>query len=304
MEYDLIIIGAGPAGLAAGIYAGRYKLKTLILGKLIGGLASEAYEICNFPSYEKIIGFKLIQKISEQVKNLGVSIKQEDVLEISGENKNFSVKTNKSNYKSKKIILAVGSERKKLELAREKELTGKGVSYCATCDAGFYKDKITGVIGGSDAALTASLLLSKFAKKVYIFYRKEKFFRAEPTWREEIKKQKKIFPIFNSEIIKLIGKNKLEEIEIIDNKTKEKNKIKVDGLFVEIGSVPNSKLAENLGIKLENNYIKVDKKMKTNINGVFAAGDITNNPLKQVITACSEGAIAADTVYREILGEA
>jgi len=293
-KYDLIIIGAGPAGLTAAIYAARYKLDVLVIGKLIGGLAGEAYEICNFPSYKKILGFELMTKMLNQVKELDVEIKLEEVLDIKKQ-KDFEIITDKDRYFSKKIILATGSERRKLKLDREKEFTGKGISYCATCDAGFYKDKIVGVVGGGDAALTSALLLTKFAKKVYIIYRREKFCRAKPTWIDEVKKNKKIFPIFNSNITKLIGKEHLEEVEL-----NKKKKLKVDGLFVEIGNIPNTKLAEKLKVKLDCENIAVDKKQRTNIKGMFAAGDITNNPLKQIVTACAEGAIAANSVYEEI----
>lgn len=295
-KYDLIIIGAGPAGLTAALYAARYRMNFLVIGKTLGGLIGEAYEVCNFPSYGRIKGVELIKKMIEQVKELDVKIKQEEISEIKKKKTDFEVITNKSKYSAKKIIIATGSERKHLGIAREKEFVGKGLSYCATCDAGFYKDKIVGVVGGSDAALTAALLLEKFAKKVYIIYRKNKFFRGDRVWIENIKKSKKIEPIFNSKITRLIGKNKLESIEI-----NKKKKLKVDGIFVEVGSISNVELAEDVGVKIEKKQIVVDKFQKTNVKGVFAAGDITCNPLKQIVTACGEGAVAANGVYREIM---
>ncbi len=303
-KYDLIIIGTGPAGLMAAVYAARYKLKTLVLGKLPGGLIGEAHEICNFPTYNKISGFELVQKMIKQVQNLNINIKQEFVENISGKDNEFLIKTSKQEYQTKKIILGTGSERKKLNIEREKELTGKGVSYCATCDAGFYSDKIVGVVGGSDAALTASLLLTKFAKKVYIIYRKNKFFRAEPTWIEEVEKNEKITPLFNSEIQELLGKDKLGAVKILNTRENTEKEIKVDGLFIEIGSSPQIELAKILNIDLnENNYIKTNKEQKTSVKGIYAAGDITDNFFKQAITAASEGAIAAHSVYEEISKE-
>jgi thioredoxin reductase (NADPH) len=293
-KYDLIIIGAGPAGLTAAIYAARYKLNVLVIGELAGGLAGKAYEIHNFPSYKKVNGSELMIKMVNQVKELGVEIKLEKVLDIK-KKEEFIVATDKNRYFSKKIILSTGSERKKLNIDREKELIGKGVSYCATCDAGFYKNKIVGIFGGSNAALTSALLLSKFAKKVYIIYRKEKFYKTDSISREEVEKNKKIVLIFNSTITKLIGKEHLEEVEL-----NNKKKLKVDGLFIEIGGLSSTELAGKLKIKLDSGNIVVDKKQKTNVKGVFAAGDVTNNPLKQIITACSEGAIAANTVYNEL----
>jgi len=297
-KYDLIVIGAGPAGLTAALYAARYRINLLVIGKIPGGLVAETDKICNFPSYPNVSGFELAKKMLNQVKELGVEVINEEVSEIKKKTSGFEIITNKNKYDAKKIIFATGSERKKLGIAREKELIGKGISYCATCDAGFYKDKIAGVVGGSDAALTAALLLANFAKKVYIIYRKDKFFRGDRVWIEEVGKNKKIESIFNSNITKLIGKNKLEAVEL-----NEKKELKVDGLFVEVGGVANIELAEELGVKIENKQIIADKMQKTNIYGFFAAGDVTNNPLKQIITACGEGAVAVNTVYRELMKE-
>jgi thioredoxin reductase (NADPH) len=293
MEYEVIIIGSGPAGLTAAIYAARYKLKTLVLGQLHGGIASEAWEICNFPTYGRVKGFELMMKMIKQVESLGVEIKNEEVLDINDKN---IVKTNKKEYSAKKIIIATGTERKRLGVDKEKEFLGKGISYCATCDGGFFKDKIAGVVGGSDAALTAALLLSRFAKKVYIFYRKDKFYRAEPSWIEEVEKEKKIEPIFNVNVEKLIGKEKLEKIKLDNGE-----EINIDGLFIEIGSTPNSSLGDKLGLdKTEEGYILTDERMRTNKKNIFACGDVRKSPIKQIITACSDGAIAANCAYEEI----
>ncbi len=300
-KYDVVIIGAGPAGLTAGIYSGRSGLKTLIVGSLVGGMAGEASEIANFPSYEKVKGYELVAKMINQVKKIGVEVKSEQVLEIKKEKDFFDIYTRKGNYLAKKIIIATGSERKKLGLKQEKEFAGKGLHYCAVCDSGFYKDKVTAVVGGGNAALTASLLLANISKKVYIIHRGESFPKAEKSWSDEVKKNKKIEIYFNSVLNDLIGKNKLEKIEI-EEKGKSK-KINVDGLFIEIGSVPISNLAQKIGVKLEKDYIIVDKNQKTNVNGIFAAGDITNNPLKQIVTACGEGAVAAYSAYQELMNE-
>jgi len=298
MEYDLVIIGAGPSGLTAAIYAARYKLNTIVIGEQIGGMAAEAEEIHNFPSHKKITGIELIKKMREQVENFGVEIKNSYVNSIKKIDSQFLVKTSSTEYKAKKIILATGTEKRKLGLDLEDKFLGKGISYCATCDAAFFKNKVVGVVGGSNSALTAALLLSKFANKVYIIYRKNKFFRAEPKLVEEVEKNEKIKSIFNSNVTELIGENKLEGVKL-DNG----DKLNLDGLFIEIGSVPNLKLAEELGIELEENHIKVDKKQRTNIRGVFACGDVTNSPLKQIIVACAQGAIAANSAYEELKGE-
>jgi len=298
MEYDLVIIGAGPAGLTAAIYAARYKLSTLVVGEQIGGMAAEADEICNFPSYKKIIGIELTKKMIEQVENLGVEIKNSYADSIKKIDSQFLVKTNSTEYKAKKIILATGTEKRKLGLKNEDKFLGKGISYCATCDAAFFKNKVVGVVGGSNSALTAALLLSKFANEIYIIYRKNKFFRAEPKWVEEVERNEKIKSIFNANVIELVGENKLECVKLDNGE-----KLNLDGLFVEIGSIPSVKLAEELGIELEENHIKVDKKQRTNMEGVFAAGDVTNSPLKQIIVACAQGAIAANSAYEELRNE-
>lgn len=294
--YDLIIIGAGPGGLTAALYAARYKLNVLVLGKLHGGSISEAYEVCNFPTYEKIKGFELSMKMMQQVKKLGVEVKSENIKVVERKEDYFMIRGNKE-YEAKKIIISTGTERRHLGVKGEKEFLSKGVSYCATCDAAFYRDKIVAVVGGSDSALTAALLLAEYATKVYIIYRKDKF-RAEPTWIELVEKNEKIEKIFNSNVLEIFGDKKVEGIKL-DNESK----LNIDGIFIEIGSSPDESLAKSLGINTQSGFIIVNNKQETNIRGVFAAGDITNNPLKQVVTACSEGAIAAYSVYEEIKRE-
>lgn len=294
-EYDLIIVGTGPAGLSAAIYAARYMMNALVIGQLPGGTASYAHKICNYPGFKEITGMELMMKILEQTKDLKVPLKDETVVEILKKGKNFEIKTNKETYIGKKLLLATGTQRRELGIEREKEFVGKGISYCATCDAGFYKNKIAAVVGGGDAALTAALLLGKFAKKVYIIYRQESFTKAEKAWVEEVKKSENIEPIFNSEVVELMGEQKLEKIKLNSNK-----EIKLDGLFIEIGGMPNTKLAEELNLELKNGSIIVDKNQKTNVDGVFAAGDVTDRPFKQIITAAGDGATACYIAYKEL----
>ena len=294
-KYDLIIIGAGPAGLTAAVYAGRYLLDTLVIGVLEGGMISEAHEVHNFPTHKSITGIELTKRLVEQVKDLEVEIKSEIVEEIQKKKEYFEIKTNKEVYTSKKIILAIGRKKEKLNVPGEKEFLGRGVSYCANCDATFFKNQIVAVIGGSNAALTASLLLSEYAKKVYIIYRKEKFLKAEPTWIKQVENNKKIELVFNSNIKEIKGSEKVEKI-ILDSK----KELSVDGVFIEVGSIPDTKLAKQINLKLENNHITTNKFQETSLPGVYAAGDITNNSLKQAITASAEGAIAASSAYEEI----
>jgi thioredoxin reductase (NADPH) len=294
-KYDLIIIGAGPAGLTAAIYAARYKLSALVLGKLPGGLAGEASEVWNYPGVPKVGGMELMMKMIKQVKELGIEVKNETVKDIKC---GFSVVTNKATYDAKKILLATGSERNKLGLNGEKELAGKGISYCATCDAGFHKDKVVGVIGGGDAALMAAALLSKYATKVYILYRKDKFFRGEPAWVDEVEKNDKIETMFNTEVAEFIGKEKLEGVKLKSGKDLE-----LGGLFIEVGSTPNIEIAGCLGVKMDKGYIRTDKKQQTSVIGIYAAGDVTNNTFKQIVVACGEGAVAVHSAYEAIQAE-
>lgn len=295
MKYDVIIIGAGPAGLTAGLYAARYNLKVLIIGKLVGGLIAAPYDVCNYPTYKKIKAIDLTKKMEEQVKALGVEIKEEEVLDVKGKDEDFEVFSNVGKFSAKKIIMATGTKRVKLNLPGEKEFVGKGVSYCAICDAGFYKNKTVGIVGGGNSAFSSAFLLAQFAKKVYIIYRRDKFFRAEAVSVKKAEKSKKVELMLDSKVTKITGKEKLEEIEI-----NEKTKLKLDGLFVEGGTVPWDELSKKLKLKFEGNFVVVDKNQRTNIKGVFAAGDMTNNPLKQIVTACAEGAVAANSVYGEL----
>jgi len=299
MMNDVLIIGTGPSGYTAAIYSARYNLNTVQIGEMPGGLISEAPDVCNYPGFKSISGMELSNKMEEQVKDLGVEVVYDRVTAISGENLDFEVETQRSEYRTKKIIFATGQERRRLGLERENEFKGKGVSYCATCDAAFYDDKTVGVVGGGDAALASALLLSDHAEKVYILYRRDEFFRPEPIRIKEIEQRDNIKAIFEVNVERLIGEEKLEAVEL-DNS----EKMKVDGLFIEIGSIPNSDLAEEVGINLtEDGYIKTDEERRTNIPGIYAAGDVIDSPLKQAITAAGQGSEAASTAYEELKKE-
>ena len=293
--FDLIIVGGGPAGLASAIYSARYGLNILLITKEIGGLASTAYKICNYPGFNEISGFELMNKIFNQVSNLKVPIVYEEVLKIEKNKKLFLIKTYENEYLSKKVIFASGMARKKLGVKGEDEFYGKGVSYCATCDASFFKEKIVAVVGGSDAALTSAILLSEYASKVYIIYRKDKFYRAEKLWIKAVEENKKIESIFNEEILEIQGDNKVENLIL-----KNKGELKVDGVFIEIGSEPNLSVIQFLGVKEDEGYIKTNKQQETNIKGFYAVGDVADCNLKQILTAASQGAIAAFSCFEEL----
>lgn len=298
--HDLIIIGAGPAGLAAGIYGARYKMKVLIFGKEVGGACAAAHKVENYPGFNSILGQDLMQKFADQVKSYGVKIINEEVKGIENENNYFFVHAAGKRFVAKAVILALGTQRRKLNVPGEKEFLGKGVSYCATCDCRFFKSKKVAVIGGSDTGVTAALLLAEYASKVYIILRRDQF-RAEPLWVDKLNKNPKIEKILNTQVLKILGDKFVKAIELdkpyFGNKT-----LPVDGVFVEVGMVPAASLAKNLGVKVNlQELIEVDRNQATNIAGCFAAGDLTTaSPLKQIVTAAAQGAIAATSAYQHI----
>jgi len=289
--YDLIIMGSGPSGLTAAIYASRYKLKTLVIAKELGTL-SEAHIVENFPGFKSITGLELMEKFKEHVLYFKVPIIEEEVRTIRKE-KNFKVYTDKSEYESKTVILAIGTRRRKLNIPNEEKFLKKGITYCYICDAPFMHKKTVAVIGGSDSAAQACLLLSEYAKKIYLIYRSDKL-RAEPILVEKLKKLKKVEILTNLEVKELKGDNFLSSIILTNNK-----EIKIDGLFVEIGAVPSLSLVKDLNLNVdEKGYIITNELNETNIKGLFAAGDITTEPMKQAIVSAAGGAIAAFSSYK------
>ena len=298
--YDIAIIGSGPSGYSAGIYSSRYQLKTIIFGKMIGGTVSEAHKICNYPGFPEISGLDLSTKMYEQTKSSGCEMKFESVTNIEKIDNHFKVTTDQGKeYQAKTVLLTVGTERTKLSIPEEDKYLGKGLSYCATCDANFYKDKVVGIIGGSSAATMAAMILSQIASKVYILYRGEEL-RGDPTWKKDALKKENIEVIYNSVVVELEGNDKLEAVKL-NKEYKGTNILSLDGVFVEIGSEPNKNLPEKIGVETDKRgYIVVNQEQKTNIEGIWAAGDCTTNSngFRQVVTAVSEGAVAADNIYK------
>jgi len=294
--YDILIIGAGPAGLTAGLYSARNGLKTGIISKDIGGTVNFILRIENWPGF-KGSGAELIKKFYEHIKEYEIDFIIEEVVSIekSEKDKKFIVKTNKQEIECKALIIATGTERKKLNIQGEEKFLGKGISYCATCDSFFFKNKDVAVIGGSDCATTSALAFSDIAKKVYLIYRGEKL-KCENINEERLKEKKNVEIFYNSFPLEILGKEKVEEIKIMfENKKKN---IKLDGIFIEIGSSPLAEFTKNLGLKMdEEKFIHVDENMKTSVDGVYAAGDVTNQKLKQVLVSASQGAIAAKSAY-------
>lgn len=292
---DVIIIGGGPAGLSAAVYAQRYKLKTVVLAQAIGGTANEAHLVENYPGYKSISGFELMMKYKEHVDYLGGDVRMEEVRSITKEGDIYKVETNRECYEGKTVILAAGSKRRKLGIPGEEEFAGKGVSYCATCDGAFFRDKKVAVIGGADSAASAAVLLSQHAKEVKIIYRGDAL-RCEPYWIDLIEANEKISVKCCSNLTEIKGEQVVKNV-LMDDGTEEE----FDGIFIEVGSVPPKEMAENVGVEVdEKGYIKVEHSMATNQPGFYAAGDITtySDYNRQIVVAASEGAIAAMSAFK------
>jgi thioredoxin reductase (NADPH) len=293
MDYELAIIGAGPAGFTAAIYAVRAGIKTVVIEKGIGGgLANVSPKIDNYPGFESISGMDLMEKMKQHASKYTEIYFGEEVKKIEKIEDKFKIITNKKTYKTKAVILCMGTEYRKLNAPGEKELAGKGVSYCATCDGYFFKDKKVAVIGGGNSALIEALFLKQVGcEEVFLIHRRNQL-RAEKAYEDEaIQKGVKI--IYNTHVENIHGNQKVEFLGVHDVITEKKSKISVDGVFISIGEEPQNKLAKELGCKLdEKGFIIIDKEGRTNVKGIYAAGDVTGG-LRQVVTACAKGAIAA-----------
>lgn len=297
--YDLIIIGAGPSGLGASIYASRYKLEHVVIGNEIGGQVVEASGIENWAGEISITGKSLIEKFQKHAEHLGAKIIQSDVSAAIKKDKIFEIISGSEKYLSRSIILALGMKPRKMNVPGENKFIGKGVSYCATCDAMFFREREVVVVGGGDAAATAALHLTEFAKKIILLYRD--FYNFEPAWEEKIKNNPKIEMIRCSNITEIKGD---QTVTGIAYETEEgKKELEVQGVFIEVGTTPGVMIAQNLGVALdEQSYIVVDQTQSTNVENVYAAGDVTtgSNKFRQIITAVAEGAVAAGSVYRKL----
>lgn len=289
--YDIIIVGAGPAGMTAALYANQARKKVLLLEKeTYGGQILKAHKVKNYPGFKEISGFDFATNIYNQLTDLNVEIKFEEVLEIKEKDKNKEIITKKGNYISKSVIIAAGAKNRKLNLPNEDKLIGKGISYCTTCDGMFFKDKVVAVYGGGNSAIDGAVYLSNICEKVYLIYRRENF-KVDNDNINILKEKDNIKLIFNTNITNLIGENKLECIKV-----KEKDNeycIDVDGLFIEIGYIPVTEMCNNLINTTSNGYIISNQDCATNIDGIFVAGDIREKEIRQLTTACSDGTIAA-----------
>ena len=302
MNYELAIIGGGAAGYSAAIYAVRSGIKTIVFDKgMGGGLTNVSPKIENYPGFESISGLDLMEKMKKHASEYADIHLNEEVKKIEKSKENFNIKTDKETYDVKAIILCVGTNYRKLNAPGEIELTGKGVSYCATCDGFFFKDKKVAVVGGGNTALIEAIFLKQIGcEEVFVVHRRDQL-RAEKAYEDEaIKRGVQI--IYNTHVDSINGEQKAEYLELHDVKTDKKSKFPIDGVFISIGEKPQNDLAKELGVKLdEKGFVIVDKQQRTNVKGVYAAGDITGG-LRQVVTACAEGAIAA-LASTEVLGK-
>ena len=290
--YDVIIVGAGPAGLTAAIYARRASKKVLVLEeKNYGGQIINTLNIENYPVEAHISGFDFATKLYNQAKELGAEVIFEKVIKIEKD----LVTTENNTYQTKTIIIATGSENRKLNLPKEEELLGKGISYCTTCDGAFYKGKNVAVVGGGNTALEDALYLTDIASKVYLIHRRDTF-KGDECTLNKLKEKNNLEIIYNSNIIRLHGEDKLESIEIKTNDVERE--IEVDGLFIAIGRIPNNKPYQELINLTDNGYILSNEDCKTNIPGIFVAGDNRNKEVRQLVTATSDGAVAATAAVK------
>lgn len=306
MLYDLIIVGGGPAGLTSAIYGLRAGLSVLMIEKAgPGGQIAITPHVENYPGYVSVGGFELSMKMFEQAEVLGVKVVFDEVVkyDLAGEVK--SVLTSNDKYKAKSVILALGAKERELGLENEHKLIGHGISYCATCDGAFFKNKDVAIVGGGNTSFDDCIYLSGVAKKVYLIHRNNSF-RAEERLVNRVKqiaeqKGNIEFVLFN-EVKEIVGQDKVDAIVLENNQTKEKKKLPVDALFIAIGRIPQTEQLKGIVDLTPDGYIITDEKMQTNVKGVFSAGDVRDKTLRQIVTATSDGAMAAISAHQFVRG--
>ncbi len=290
--YDLIVLGGGPAAIGCAIYAARFAMDVLVVGKTFGGLIATTHIVENYPAITSTSGQGLMDMFKDHMDSLNIPYISDEIRSIEKIDDHFELNSFFQKFKAHTVCIATGSERRKLGIPGEEEFAGRGVSYCATCDGPFYNNKIVCVIGGSDSAAKEALFLAQNAKKVYIIYRGEEI-RAEPINKERVYSNDKIEVIYNTNVVEIKGDNSVNSV-IFDNG----NKFEIEGVFIEIGSTPNSDLAKRIGVKTnEKGEIIINRKSETNIPGIYAAGDVADAPFKQAITGVAEGVIAAYSAF-------
>lgn len=291
--YDVIIAGAGPAGMTAAIYASRANLSTLLLERGVpGGQMMNTEEIENYPGYDHILGPDLSTKMFEHAQKFGAVYQYAEIIDVEDQGDYKIVKTSSGDYKGKTLIIATGSSPRKLGVPGEDTFTGRGVSWCAVCDGAFFKGKKVVVVGGGDSAVEEANYLTRFADKVTVVHRRDQF-RATKILQDRLFANPKIEVIWDSVVTEVLGETKVTGVMIENVKTKEKTKLDADGVFIYVGATPLSKPFEKLGITNDAGYIPTDEMMRTKVEGIFAAGDIREKTLRQVVTATNDGSLAA-----------
>lgn len=297
--YDMIIIGSGPAGLAAAIYGQRAKLSVLMIEKqpMSGGQILNTYEVDNYPGLPGIGGFDLGSKFRAHADTLGAVVISEDVLSVTLDGPVKKVKTTAAEYESRTVILATGAVHRKLGVPGEDELGGMGVSYCATCDGAFFREKDVAVVGGGDVALEDALFLARASRKVYLIHRRDEF-RGAKVLQERVLAAENIEVIWDSKVEKIEGAEQVEALSIFNMKKEERSRLAVSGVFIAVGIQPNSKMFQGMLDMDEGGYIRAGESCETSIPGVYAAGDVRTKQLRQIITAASDGANAVTSAER------
>lgn len=303
MVYDVIIIGSGPAGLAAAIYGKRARLRTLVIEKqpMSGGQILNTYEVDNYPGLPGIGGFELGQKFREHAEKMEAEFVTAEVTGIAEEEEIKRVLTDKGEYETKTIILATGANHRKLGVPGEEELCGMGVSYCATCDGAFFRGRTVAVVGGGDVALEDALFLARACKKVYLIHRRNEF-RGAKVLQEQVAQAENIEVIWDTVVEEIKGDGQVQALALFDKKKEEKSELPVDGVFIAVGIEPNTAQIEDAVELDEGGYIIAGENTKTNVPGIFAAGDVRTKPLRQVVTAAADGANAITAVENYLHG--
>ncbi len=303
-KYDVIVIGSGIAGMTAAIYLKRSDLNVMIMeSDTPGGQLTKAYKIENYPGFSSVNGADLAYNIYEQVNNLKIDFKYEAAIDVIDNGQEKIVKTSNNEYRAKAIIIATGRSPRNLKLENEDKFIGKGISYCATCDGALYKDKEVLVVGGGNSAVGESLFLADICKKVTLVHRGNNFKSNVDEERiDRLEDLKNINIIYDSEVTEYIGEDKLNKVKLHNNKTGSESTLDIDGLFLFIGAVPNSKLFAKFNMLNEYGYIKVNSKMETNVEGIFACGDVIEKNVYQLVTASGEGAVAATSLEKYLKG--
>lgn len=300
--YDLVIVGSGPAGLTSAIYAERAMLKTILLEKnsMSGGQVINTYEVDNYPALPGINGFDLSIKMREHAEELGATIRSEEVVSMELNSEIKTVNTNEAAYKTKTVILATGAYWRKLGVSGEEKFSGLGVSYCATCDGAFFKNKEVAVVGGGDVAVEDAIFLARLCKKVYLIHRRDEL-RAVKVLQDKLFNLDNVEILWDSVVEKIDGEQQVNNIIVKNLKLGEEKTISLDGIFIAIGTLPNSDILKDYVKTDTQGYILADETCKTSLEGVFAVGDVRKKPLRQIITAAADGAVGVYSAEQYIV---